>query len=98
MQRAIAHHLPQSRLMPSHFLSNDYLSQNPFPPFFIAEHDITYMEYHFGNFESAVQVVTPPTLARPWPTCWGDRERESLDNVQVLLSFSQNTPVLSTLF
>lgn len=54
---------PTSRLMPSHFLSNAYLSQNPFP-FFIAEHDITYMAYSFGLFESAIQVVSP---SNSWP-------------------------------
>lgn len=87
----------KGRVMPSHFLSNTNLSQNLFLSFFFAEHDLTCMEYWvWVSYPRCDPFQFLPTLAYHW----GDRvrQRESPDNMQVLLKDSQNTPVLSTLF
>ena len=66
---------------------------------FVAEQTSYGMEYPFGQFGSAVLAVSPPKIL-PTPSllvrgeCW----RDSLDAVGALLSSSQNTGVLSTLF
>ena len=74
--------------------------KTPSPQFLLLSTMVNGTEYPFCQLGSAVWCAPSQLLAHPQPTDYRGRvgEGESLEAVQALLSSSQNTGVLSTLF